>query len=105
MARSTPQVRDLTAPTRTYDLGENTQDRTVQGPVTQRVAELLRVGGRSSVVALAGGSEGIVFDHARDSSSWRRGEPGESRSPALSLILDAVGDLQVGKVWQSRRNG
>lgn len=71
MARPTPQVRDLTVPTRTYDLGEGTQDRAVQGTVTQRVAEQFRIGGGSSVVSLAGGTEGIVFDHARDSSSWR----------------------------------
>jgi hypothetical protein len=71
MARSAPQIRDLTVPTRTYDLGEGTQDRAVQGPVTQLVAELLRIEGGNSVVSLAGGTEGIVFDHARDSSSWR----------------------------------
>ncbi len=51
MAGSTPQVRDLTVPTRTDDLGKGTQVRAAQGTVTQRVAEQLRTGGGSSVVA------------------------------------------------------
>lgn len=63
-----PQARDLTAPTRTDGFGEGTQDRTVQGSLAQRVPEQIRVGVRGVVVTVAGGTEGIVFGHARDTS-------------------------------------
>lgn len=76
VARSAAQVRDLTVPARADDLGEEAQGRAVEGTVTQRVAEQLRIGDGSGVVGIAGGAEGIVSDHARDSSSWRLGHGG-----------------------------
>ncbi|MEU0482676.1 hypothetical protein ABZ260_26265, partial [Streptosporangium sp. NPDC006013] len=62
--------------------------------------EQLRIGEGSSVVSLAGGTEGIVFDHARDSSPWRRGGRITIFPPGLSPVQRIRTDIRGSRIPQ-----